>query len=95
MVQRVAFGVPSPSQLPKLKDLSEREFAILVPLVLLVFWIGLFPNPLVSRMHSSVTKTLETMARTKVAPVSHPSAANEPPLVLTSGVHEIERGSRP
>jgi len=95
MVQRVAFGVPSPSQLPKLKDLSEREFAILVPLVLLVFWIGLFPNPLVSRMHSSVTKTLETMARTKVAPVSHPSAANEPARVLTSGVHEIERGSRP
>jgi NADH-quinone oxidoreductase subunit M len=95
MVQRVAFGVALPHQLPKLKDLSAREFATLVPLVVLVFWIGIFPNPLVSRMHSSVTKTLETMARTKVAPVSHPSAANQTPVILTSGVHETGRGSRP
>ena len=95
MVQRVAFGVPLPHQLPKLKDLSAREFVALVPLVLLVFWIGIFPNPFVSRMHSSVTKTLEIMARTKVAPHSHPSAANHTPVGLTSDVHEIVRGSRP
>jgi NADH-quinone oxidoreductase subunit M len=95
MVQRVAFGVPLPHQLPKLKDLSAREFVTLVPLVLLVFWIGIFPNPFVSRMHSSVTKTLEIMARTKVAPLSHPSAANHTPVGLTSDVHEIARGSRP
>jgi NADH-quinone oxidoreductase subunit M len=95
MVQRVAFGVPLPHQLPKLKDLSAREFVTLVPLVLLVFWIGIFPNPFVSRMHSSVTKTLEIMARTKVAPLSHPSAANHTPVGLTSDVHEIVRGSRP
>ncbi len=84
MVQRVAFGVALPQQLPKLKDLNEREFVTLVPLVVLVFWIGLFPNPLISRMHSSVTKTLDLMARTKVAPTSHPSAANPPSVVLTS-----------
>ena len=84
MVQRVAFGVALPGQLPKLKDLNQREFATLVPLVVLVFWIGLFPNPLISRMHSSVTKTLDLMARTKVAPTSHPSAANPSPMVLTS-----------
>ena len=95
MIQRVAFGVPLPHQLPKLKDLSAREFVTLVPLVLLVFWIGIFPNPFVSRMHSSVTKTLEIMARTKVAPLSHPSAANHTPVGLTSDVHEIVRGSRP
>ena len=91
MVQRVAFGVASPPQLPRLKDLNEREFVTLLPLVVLVFWIGLFPNPLVSRMHSSVTKTLETMARTKVAPISHPSAANGSSVVLTSADHEQDR----
>jgi len=91
MVQRVAFGVALPHQLPKLNDLSEREFATLLPLVVLVFWIGLFPNPFVSRMHSSVTKTLETMARTKVAPVSHPSAANASSVALTSADHEQDR----
>jgi NADH-quinone oxidoreductase subunit M len=84
MVQRVAFGIASPRELPRLKDLSLREFATLVPLAVLVFWIGIFPNPLVSRMHGSVMKTLDTMARTKVAPSSHPSAAHRLPVVLTS-----------
>jgi NADH-quinone oxidoreductase subunit M len=88
MVQRVVFGVPSARELPRLKDLDLREFGTLVPLVVLVFWIGLFPNPLVSRMHSAVTKTLETMARTKVAPMSHPSAAVLPPVALSGRAEE-------
>jgi len=58
MVQRVAFGVPSPSFAPKLRDLNQREMATLVPLVALVFWIGLFPNPMLTRMHASVDKVI-------------------------------------
>jgi NADH-quinone oxidoreductase subunit M len=88
MVQRVAFGVALTRELPRLRDIGMREFGVLLPLVVLVFWIGLYPNPLVSRMHSTVTKTLETMARTKVAPVSHPSAAAPAPAVL-SGRTEV------
>jgi NADH-quinone oxidoreductase subunit M len=83
MVQRVVFGVALPRELPRLKDVGIREFAILSPLVVLVFWIGVYPNPLVARMHSAVTKTLETMARTKVAPVSHPSAAIVPAVIVS------------
>ncbi|MCP9471675.1 MAG: NADH-quinone oxidoreductase subunit M [Nitrospira sp.] len=58
MVQRVAFGVPSPVFLPKLHDVNAREAAALIPLVVLVFWIGVFPNPLVSRLHPSVNHVL-------------------------------------
>jgi NADH-quinone oxidoreductase subunit M len=83
MVQRVVFGRALPRELPRLQDVGFREFGALLPLVALVFWIGLFPNPLVSRMHSSVNKTLETMARTKVAPTSHPSASAVPPVLLS------------
>jgi NADH-quinone oxidoreductase subunit M len=74
MIQRVVFGVPSPHHLPKLSDLNQRELATLIPLVVLVFWIGLYPNPLVSRMHQSVTNTIASMSRAKVAPTAHPSA---------------------
>jgi NADH-quinone oxidoreductase subunit M len=91
MVQRVVFGLPSPQQLPKLKDLTHREWAILAPLVILIFWIGLYPNPLVSRMHASVTKTLDLMARTKVAPTTHPSAAHPLPALASSRGIEGER----
>jgi NADH-quinone oxidoreductase subunit M len=58
MIQRVAFGVPAAHLLPKLHDCSPREMATLVPLVVLIFWIGLFPNPILSRMHTSVEKVI-------------------------------------
>jgi NADH-quinone oxidoreductase subunit M len=85
MLQRVVFGVPDPHHLPKLRDLNQREFATLVPLVLLIFWIGLYPNPLVSRMHQSVTNTIASMSRAKVAPTAHPSAGATAPLLADNG----------
>src|SRR2546422_3175990 len=85
MGQLVAFGVRDGPHLPKLRDLNQREFATLVPLALLVFLIGLFPNPLVSRMHQSVTNTIASMSRTKVAPTAHPSAGGTAPLLVDIG----------
>jgi NADH-quinone oxidoreductase subunit M len=73
MVQRVAFGVPSQACLPKLHDLSPREMAILAPLVVLVFWIGLFPNPLLTRMHASVEKVIA-----RAAPPTPATATQQP-----------------
>jgi len=58
LVQRVVFGVPAPHERTRLVDLNAREMATLAPLVILVFWIGLFPNPFLSRMHTSVAKLL-------------------------------------
>ena len=62
MVQRVAFGVPSPKT-AKLPDLNWCEMATLVPLVILVFWIGVFPNLFLAPMHESVAHLFDTMAR--------------------------------
>jgi NADH-quinone oxidoreductase subunit M len=75
MVQRVAFGVPSAAFLPKLHDLSPREMALLAPLVALVFLIGLFPNPLLTRMHASVEKVI---ARTALPPSTPATATPRP-----------------
>jgi NADH-quinone oxidoreductase subunit M len=57
MVQRVAFGTAP--QGAHLFDLNFREMATFVPLVVLVFWIGLFPNPMLTRMHASVNQLVE------------------------------------
>ena len=95
MVQRVVFGVPSPHHLPKLKDLNDRELAMLVPLALLIFWIGLFPNPLVSKMHQSVNHTIASMSRAKVAPTTQPSAGLATPLLAdNTGQKKTEEPSR-
>lgn len=74
MVQRVAFGVPLPQQLPKLTDLTRREMATLIPLVVLVFWIGLFPNPLLTRMHATVT---QIVARATHGPEESPTSTGQ------------------
>ncbi|HMS85013.1 MAG TPA: NADH-quinone oxidoreductase subunit M [Nitrospira sp.] len=66
MVQRVAFGTPAPHMLPKLSDLNQRELVMLLPLAILIFGIGLFPNPLLSRMHTSVEQVIA-----RVVPSSH------------------------
>jgi NADH-quinone oxidoreductase subunit M len=93
MVQRIAFGLPNPHLLPKLRDLDQRELAMMVPLAVLVFWIGFFPNPLVSRMHTSVTKTIDLMSRTHVAPATHPSAAIGTPAAVMTVQQPLTRES--
>jgi NADH-quinone oxidoreductase subunit M len=54
MVQRVLFGPVTKSENAGLHDIGMREMALLAPLVLLVFWIGFFPDALLSVMHASV-----------------------------------------
>ena len=58
LTQRMLFGVPSPKYRAHLLDLNVRETATLVPLVVLVFVIGIFPNPLLARMHASVAQLI-------------------------------------
>lgn len=52
MFQKVAQGVPKEDK--RLVDLSFREISILSVIVLLMFWIGLYPKPILSRMEASV-----------------------------------------
>ena len=45
MYQRVFFGKISNQENENLQDLSGREMFYLVPIVLLCFWIGIYPKP--------------------------------------------------
>ncbi len=85
MVQRVAFGVPSPTFLPTLRDVSPREMATLIPLVVLVFWIGIFPNPLLTRMHPSVNHVI---ARTLPPVPAQATALTEPDMLTLPSTDE-------
>jgi len=60
MVRRVIFGPLTHSENKKLEDLNLRECLVLTPLVVLFFWIGLFPSSFTSR-------TTHTLAEIKQA----------------------------
>jgi NADH-quinone oxidoreductase subunit M len=62
MLQRVVWGNARPS-LVRLPDLSWREAATLVPFVGLVFWIGVYPEPLLAVMHHSVEHVVAQVGR--------------------------------
>ena len=70
MLQRVLFGPISKPDNNRLLDLDRREMVILVPLVLLVFWIGFYPDPLLSVMHVSVEHLLDQVHGTEAIRVT-------------------------
>jgi NADH-quinone oxidoreductase subunit M len=59
MYQRVIFGKVTNEENRDLKDLSLREWVVLLPIVLLCFWIGIYPSGVMSRIEPTV-KALET-----------------------------------
>lgn len=63
MYQRVIFGKVTKPENEKLNDLSWREKLIMVPLVLLVFGIGIYPQPLLERIEPAVKQVLQHVSR--------------------------------
>jgi NADH-quinone oxidoreductase subunit M len=59
MLQRVLFQEIKHEENKKLLDLNKREIIILIPIILLIFWIGFYPQPILSRMEPAVKNILE------------------------------------
>nr|MCS5610211.1 NADH-quinone oxidoreductase subunit M [Candidatus Poribacteria bacterium] len=54
MFQRVMFGKLDNPKNQELKDLSIREIAVLVPIIVFIIWIGVYPKPFLSKIEKSV-----------------------------------------
>ena len=60
MYQRVMFGKITRPENENLRDLNLREKIVLIPLILAIFWIGVYPKPFFSKMEPSVKSLLES-----------------------------------
>lgn len=71
-LQRVAWGGTDNPDHNGIKDIGVREVAILTPLLVFVFWIGLSPAPFLDVMHVSVENLIEqvSVARTETISVA-------------------------
>ena len=61
MFQKLFLGEVDKEENRKLLDMNLREIVTLVPLLILIFWIGLYPSPFFNLMEASVTKLVESI----------------------------------
>ena len=63
MVERVLYGPITHEENRNLQDVTRREAAVLIPLILMVFFMGVYPKPFTERMHASVKGLLQHVER--------------------------------
>ena len=56
-MQKVYFETPGPRQ-DAWNDLKLTEFALAVPLVALILWIGIYPAPMINVIQPATAKTI-------------------------------------
>jgi NADH-quinone oxidoreductase subunit M len=65
MFQRVMFGKLSNAANQSLLDLSKRELAVLIPIVVLIVWIGVYPSTFLKSSTASTKQIVKMLERAK------------------------------
>ena len=107
LYQRVFFGTVTNPKNEKLHDLTPREVATFVPLIIMAFWIGLFPKPFFQILEQPVNRLVATMQAEQNAgtinavaqpePIAAPAApaaiSRSNPVKMTKAVTTTPKGS--
>jgi len=67
MFQKMFLGPADKEENIKLKDLSWREIVTLAPILVLIFWIGLYPKPFFALIAPAVDKLVAVMQTAAMA----------------------------
>jgi NADH-quinone oxidoreductase subunit M len=79
LYQRIFFN-PVNAKVVGIRPMNVREICAVMPLVILVFWIGLYPNALLDFMHVSVANLLQQVTGD---PTGFPAAVQQLALEVT------------
>jgi NADH-quinone oxidoreductase subunit M len=90
MFQRVVFGPVTHEENRGLADLDLRERLVFAPLLVLIFWMGVMPQPFLDRMQPALDRTIEmTQARARQmsawAAADAPAAPRTPATIPATG----------
>jgi NADH-quinone oxidoreductase subunit M len=77
LYQRVMFGENKHPENQKLPDLNWRELATFIPLIILAFWIGLYPKTFLDYLHEPVNEIVEIVRPGEFPQLPAQAAAKE------------------
>jgi NADH-quinone oxidoreductase subunit M len=85
LYQRMMFGNITHEANRRLTDLSGREMALLMPIVLLMFWIGIYPGTFLRKMDAA---SAHLLAQMQVKQVLAWQLHSKPPAALSGWVQD-------
>jgi NADH-quinone oxidoreductase subunit M len=83
LYQRVFWGKVTSEENERLQDLNAREVATLVPLVVLCFWIGVYPKPFLEFLHKPAANVAAIVQPAKYGPTTALAASPHDPATGT------------
>ena len=95
LYQRVFFGAVTNPKNEKLQDLTPREVATFLPLIVMAFWIGLYPKPFLQILEQPVKTIIANVNRGEVkpdAPAMAQAAVPVAPVAAPSAAHATPKG---
>jgi NADH-quinone oxidoreductase subunit M len=99
MFQRVMFGELKNPKNAELKDLSSREVVLMLPLLLFVFWIGVYPNTFFDKMNPAIEQLIQQVKGRQIQALQIVPAAEAaepaPMLPAAGGNAPAEHGAAP
>jgi NADH-quinone oxidoreductase subunit M len=66
MYQRVIFGKLDKQENKELKDLNKREIGLLIPIIIFIIWIGVYPSTFLGKSEKAVKSVIQKMEEYKL-----------------------------
>ncbi|RMF95901.1 MAG: NADH-quinone oxidoreductase subunit M [Candidatus Schekmanbacteria bacterium] len=88
MVQRFLFGEITKEENRNLKDVNLREAAVIIPVIFFIVMIGVYPQPFLGKMHTSVQGLLDKVN------VQYQFVENEKPSMKKRVIKTVNSGEK-
>src|SRR5437667_1620255 len=79
MLQRVVIGTKTSEANAKLSDLNAREFGLVLPLIALMLFMGVYPGPFLSRSRASIEAARQRIAAPQSGEINVAATTKAPP----------------
>lgn len=94
LFQRLMFGELNNEKNKHLQDCNAREVAYMLPLILLMFWIGLYPKPFLNMIEPSIANIVKIVEKGRIpsASAKHATLSDEIRKGKTTGDSDTHQG---